>query len=84
MSKHDSDSKELIQRIHPMVNYPGVSDVVSLLVVHINIWKDELAVARGRNIAELQGAIEKVTEIITALKREVPKNNYKNGAYTGD
>jgi len=75
--------KEILKRVQPLSNQPGVGDVVSLLQAYIGVWKDELVDAKAEQIYQLQGAIRKVTDIILEIKRQPINYEYKNGAYNG-
>lgn len=74
---------ELITKLHPMLEQPGIHDFMLLLVVCIEDWKTELIDAKNDSVHELQGAIKKVRQLIVDLKRDVIKQEYKDGGYRG-
>ena len=76
--------QDLIKRVRPMVNDPGVRDVCTLLKLFTEQWKDELVTAKTDDVLKLQGAILNVRDILYELHRGVKIQDFRNGAYTGE
>jgi len=79
-----SKRQELIERVRPLKDQPGVFDALSLLEACIDEWKEELINAKDDTVPELQGAIKKVRIVLYDIRKDLPKNDYKTGAYSGE
>ena len=73
--------KDLLVRVKPLVHQPGVGDLLHLLSLYVEEWKEDLIIT---NDEKTRGAIIKVRGIINDLKRDTNGKQYKNGAYNGE
>jgi hypothetical protein len=67
--------------IKPFRGEVGVSAFTELLQVYIDEHKESLVNAKGDEVLKLQGAITELKAILIDIKRDLPQNNFKNGAY---
>jgi len=73
--------KELTARIKPLIHQPGTGDLLQLLNLYVEEWKEDLIITTDE---KTRGAIIKVRGIINDLKRDINGKQYKNGAYNGE